>query len=153
MGKGAGKKGPNGSGTWHRGEGADEWTSGKRDNGAKIGDKKGLQGQQIQLARRQGQGRQWEQRERQWQRRHIGVNCPYKWANSIDEEDDQTSSLESEPEGENAEELASLETPDEDGGWCWPEKSRVTRWRRRIDSRPTLHYSLKTMKVSKLPED
>ena len=22
---------------------------------------------------------------------HIGVNCPHKWANSIDEEDDQTS--------------------------------------------------------------
>ena len=34
---------------------------------------------------------------------HIGVNCPYKWANSIDEEDDQTLSWESEPEGENAE--------------------------------------------------
>ena len=27
---------------------------------------------------------------------HIGVNCPYKWANSIDEEDDQTSSWKSE---------------------------------------------------------
>ena len=38
--------------------------------------------------------------------------------NSIDEEDDQTSSCESEPEGENAEELASLETPDEEGEWC-----------------------------------
>ena len=35
---------------------------------------------------------------------------------------------ESEPKGENAEELASLETPDEEGDWCWPEKSRVTRW-------------------------
>ena len=43
---------------------------------------------------------------------NIGVNCPYKWANSIGEEDDQTSSWESESEGENAEELASLETPD-----------------------------------------
>ena len=48
-------------------------------------------------------------------RGHIGVNCPYKWANSIDEEDDQTTSWESEPEGENAEELASWETPDEEG--------------------------------------
>ena len=28
------------------------------------------------------------------------MNCPYKWANSTDEEDDQTSSWESEPEGE-----------------------------------------------------
>ena len=52
------------------------------------------------------------------------------------EEDDQTSSWESEPEGENAEELASLETPDEEGEWCWPKNSRVTRWRRRIDSQP-----------------
>ena len=30
---------------------------------------------------------------------HIGVNCPYKWANSIDEEDDQISPWKSEPEG------------------------------------------------------
>ena len=60
---------------------------------------------------------------------HIGVNCPYKWANSIEEEeDDQTSSWESEPEGENAKELASLETPDAEGEWCWPKRSKVTRW-------------------------
>ena len=56
---------------------------------------------------------------------HIGVNCPYKWTHSMDEEDDQTSSRESELEGENAEELVSL--------------SRVTRWGRRIDSRPAVH--------------
>ena len=61
----------------------------------------------------------------QW---YIGVNCPYKWANSIDEEDDQTSSWESEPEGENPEELASLETHDEEGEWCWLGKGIVTRW-------------------------
>ena len=34
-GKGAGKKGQNGSRTWHRGKGADEWPSGKRDDGSK----------------------------------------------------------------------------------------------------------------------
>ena len=51
---------------------------------------------------------------------HIGASCPYKWANNIDEEDDQASSWESELEGENAEELASLETPDEEGEWRWP---------------------------------
>ena len=56
----------------------------------------------------------------------------------IVEEDEQTSSWESEPEGENAEELASLETHDEVGEWCWPKKGRVTRWRRRIDSRPAV---------------
>ena len=78
---------------------------------------------------------------------------PYKWANSIDEEDDQTLSWESEPEGENAEELASLETPDEEGEWCWPKKSRVTRWRRKIDHDQHSTTSLKTMKVSKRPKD
>ena len=40
-GKGAGKKGPNGAGTWYRGKGADEWASGKRDDGGKKGGKKG----------------------------------------------------------------------------------------------------------------
>ena len=43
-------------------------------------------------------------------------------------------------EGENGGELASLETPDKEGEWCWPKKSRVTRWGRRIDSRPAFHY-------------
>ena len=50
------------------------------------------------------------------------ANCPHLLANSIDEEDDQTSSWKIEPEGENAEELASLETHDEEGEWCWPKK-------------------------------
>ena len=43
-GKGAGKKGPNGAGTWYRGKGADEWASGKRDAGGKRGGKKGSKG-------------------------------------------------------------------------------------------------------------
>ena len=43
-GKGAGKKGPNESGTWHRAKGADEWTSDRRDDGAKKGGQKGPQG-------------------------------------------------------------------------------------------------------------
>ena len=42
--KGAGKKGPNGSGTWHRGKGADERTSGRRDDGGKKGGKNGSKG-------------------------------------------------------------------------------------------------------------
>ena len=37
--KGAGKEGPNGSGTSHRGKGADEWPSGRRDDGGKKGSK------------------------------------------------------------------------------------------------------------------
>ena len=53
---------------------------------------------------------------------------------------DQTSSWESELEGENAEELASPETLDEEGEWCWPKKGRVTRWGRRIDSRLAVHF-------------
>ena len=43
-GKGPGKKKPNGSGTWHRGKGADEWPSGRRDDGGKKGGKKGSKG-------------------------------------------------------------------------------------------------------------
>ena len=41
------------------------------------------------------------------------MNCPYKWANSIDEEDDQTTSWESELEGESAEELVVLAYEDQ----------------------------------------
>ena len=41
VGKGAGKTGPNGSGTWHSGKGAGGWPSGRRDDGGKKGGKKG----------------------------------------------------------------------------------------------------------------
>ena len=56
------------------------------------------------------------------------MNCPYKWTNNMDEEDDQGSSWESEPEGDKAEELASVGTPDDEGEWCWPRRNRITRW-------------------------
>ena len=42
--KGAGKKGPNGSVTWDRRKGADEWTSGTRDDGGTKGGKMGSKG-------------------------------------------------------------------------------------------------------------
>ena len=67
------------------------------------------------------------------------MNCPYKWTNKIDEEDDHGSSWESELEGKEAEELVSLETPDEKGEWCWPRRNRITRWRRRMGPRPAFH--------------
>ena len=136
-GKGAGKKGPNGSGPRHRGKGADEWTSGKRDDaGKKKGGKKGSKGSEPDWysdkdkgSKGKGKGKGKGKSETRYcydcgEQGHIGVNSPYKWAKSIDEEDDQTSSWESELEAENAEELASLETPDEEGEWCWPENSR-----------------------------
>ena len=84
---------------------------------------------------------------------HIGVNCPYKWANSIDEEDDQIPSWEREPDGENAEELASLETPDEEGEWCWPKKSSVTRGEGELIHDRHSTVSSKMTKTSKRPED
>ena len=31
-------------------------------------------------------------------------------------------------------------TPDEEGEWCWLKKGRVTRWGKRINSRPAFHY-------------
>ena len=151
-GKGAGKKGPNGSGTWHRGKGADEWPSCRRDDGGKKGGKKGFKGSKPDWksgkdkgSNGKGKGKSKGKSETRYcydcgEQGHIGVNCPNKLANGIDEEDDQTSSWESEPEGENAEELASLEMLDEEGEWCWPKKSRVTRWGRRLDSRLAFHY-------------
>ena len=78
---------------------------------------------------------------------HIGMNCPYKWANSTDEEDDQVSSWESEFEEEKAEEPASLKTPDDEGEWCWSRKNRITRWSRRVDFRPA--YSTTSPKMTK----
>ena len=52
------------------------------------------------------------------------MNYPYKWANSKDEEGHQGSPWESEPEGENAEELASLEAPDDEGRVVLAQKSQ-----------------------------
>ena len=40
---------------------------------------------------------------------HIGVNCPYKWTNSIDEEGDRRFHGKVNLEEEESEELASLE--------------------------------------------
>ena len=138
-GKGVGEKGPNGSGTWHRGKGADECPSGKRDDGGKKGGNKCSKGSkpdrhsdkdQGSNGKLKGKGKGMSETRHCChcgELEHIGVNCPYKCANSIDEEDDQTSSWESELEGKNTAELASLETPDEEGEWCWPQKGRVTR--------------------------
>ena len=138
------EKGPNGSGTWHREKEADEWTSGRRGDRAKQGGKKGSKGSKLG-SKGKGKGKGKDKNKTRYcyncrEQEEIGVNCPYKRANSTDEEDDRTSSWESEPEGEKAEEVASLQTLDEEGVWCWPEKSGVTRWRRRIDSRPAFHY-------------
>ena len=44
VGKGACKKGTNGRGVWHRGKGADEWTSGRGDDGSKKGGRTGSKG-------------------------------------------------------------------------------------------------------------
>ena len=39
-----------------------------------------------------------------------------------------------------SEDLASLEAPDDEGGWCWPKRNRITRWGKRENQRPTFHY-------------
>ena len=44
--------------------------------------------------------------------------------------------MESEPEGEKAEDLASLETLDDDEGG----RNRITRWCRMVDPQPAFHY-------------
>ena len=67
------------------------------------------------------------------------MSCPNKWTNSIDEEDDQGSSLETELEGEKPEELARLEALHDERKWCWPKRNRISRWRKRVDQRLTFH--------------
>ena len=116
---------------WHRGRGADERTSGRRDDGSKKGDKKGFKGSNPDWYsdkgkggagnKCKGQGKGKGKSETRYgydcgEQGHIGVNCPHKWTNSIEEEEeDQGSSWESEFEGEEAEKLASLEAPDDEG--------------------------------------
>ena len=39
-----------------------------------------------------------------------------------------------------AAELVSLDTPDDEGEWYWPRRNRITRWRKRVDPRPAVHY-------------
>ena len=68
------------------------------------------------------------------------VHCPNKWTNCIDEEEDQGSSCESEPEGEEAEELASLEAFDNEGEWCCSRRNRIARWGKRVEPRPAFYY-------------
>ena len=137
-GKGNGKKGSNGPGVWHR----SEWTSGKGDDESKRGGKKGSKGSKLDTVVRTKEALEAKAKARAkvktrycddcGEQGHLGMNCLYKWTNSIDEEEDQGSSWESEPEGEKAEELASMEAPDDEGEWRWPRRNRVTRWRKRI---------------------
>ena len=93
-GKGAGKKGSNGSGPWHRGKGADEWSSGRRYDGGKKGGKKGSKhskpdwyGDKDKGSKGKGKGKSKGKGETRYcydcgEQGYIGVNCPYKWANS-----------------------------------------------------------------------
>ena len=80
---------------------------------------------------------------------HIGVNCPYKWANSIDEENDQTLSWESEPEGEN---LAWRRMMKKESG-AGPRRAESPGGEGELTHDQHSSTSLKTMKVSKRPKD
>ena len=111
-----GKKGPNGPGVWHRGKEADEWTRGRGDDGSKKGGKNGLKGSKPDWYGDKDKGVESLEAEAKAKaiarkgnsksetrycydcgdQGHTGVNCPYKWTNSIDEEEDQGSSWESE---------------------------------------------------------
>ena len=88
-----------------------------RDDGAKTGGTKGSKGSKPDLysdkdkggngSRGKGKGKSKGQSETRkccdcGEQGHIGGNCPYKWTDSTDEEEDQTSSWVSEPEGEKA---------------------------------------------------
>ena len=151
-GKGAGKKGPDGSGTWHRGKGADEWTSGKSDDGGKKGGKKGSKGSKPDWhsdmdkgSKGKGKGKGKGKSETRYcydcgEQGHIGVNCPYKWANSILKERTLKNSRawRRPTRKESGVGLRRAESPGGEGELTHDQYSTT---------------SLKTMKVSKRPKD
>ena len=66
------------------------------------------------------------------------MHCPFKWTNSVDEEDDKCHGIlimRKKPE-----ELASLEALDDEGEWCWPKRNSIIRCGKRVDERPIFHY-------------
>ena len=90
-------------------------TSGRRDDGGKKGGKRGSKGSKPDWcgdqdkggtgSKGKGKGKGKGKSEARWcydcgGQGHVGMNCPHKWTTSIDKEDDQGSSWESEPEGE-----------------------------------------------------
>ena len=83
--------------------------SAKRDDGGKKGGKKGSKSRESDWygdrkkgsngneAKGKGKGEGQSETRHCFdcgEQGHIGVNCPYKWTNSTDEEDDQGSPLE-----------------------------------------------------------
>ena len=90
----------------HRGKGAEtnglSGTEGERTDGGKKGGKKGSKGSKPDWdsdkdkgSKGKGKGKGKGKSETRYcydcaEHGHMGVNCPYKWANSIDEQDDQT---------------------------------------------------------------
>ena len=113
-GKGAGKQGRNGAGTWYRGKGADECTSVKRGEGGKKGCMQGSKGRKSDCygdkdeasngSKGNGKGKIGTRYYDCGGQGHIEVNCPHKSTNSMDEVDE---SCESDFEGEKPEELAT----------------------------------------------
>ena len=70
----------------------------------------------------------WKQKQRAIaESKGISERTVHTSGPTTDEAEDHGSSWDSEPEGEEAEELASLEAPDDEGVWCWPKRNRITR--------------------------
>ena len=133
-GTGSGTKGTNGTGTWNRGKGYDCWQDGKGDdgsgkggkkvsNGGSVGNKNDRRGKDQGYSGSKSEGKGKGKTHSQYchgrgEQGHIGVNCPYKRTNNVDEDDDQSEqgpSMEDEPEGEKSEGLAVPELPDGEG--------------------------------------
>ena len=83
----------------HRRKGADEWTSGRRDDGGRKGGKKGSKGSKPEWHGERekggngnkGKGKGKGKSETRYgynggEQGHVGTNCPHKWTNNIDEE-------------------------------------------------------------------
>ena len=63
--RGTGKKGPSGSGVWHRVKGADELSSGRGNDGSKKAGKKGSKGSKPDWYGDKDKRRRWKQRQGQ----------------------------------------------------------------------------------------
>ena len=127
------------------GKGADEWPSGRRDDGSKKGGKKGSKGSKLDwcaekdrgAAGNKGKGKgkgkgKCETRDcydcgEQGHRSELPIQ--------VDQQHRRRKGPrivvgKCKPEGEKAEELASLQAPGDEREWCWPRRNRITRWRK-----------------------
>ena len=149
--KGAGKKGSNGSGPWHRGKGADEWTSSRRSDGGKKGSKKGPRtadplgtvtvskevldpmGTKAKARTRVKPDTATIAESKGMSEYTVHTSGPTASTKKMTKARRGRVSLKE----KRLNNSRVLETLDDQGEWCWPRRNRVPRWRERMDPTKT----------------